>query len=205
MKRLVLPLLLLALACPAQARTLPPGDECAADADFARFRAELLDAVARHDAARLLGMTADDIEFSFGGESGKAAFVATWGLADPHASGLWRELAQVLASGCAREGEEMSSPYWFSRFPDHLDAFDSGLAGPQARLYATPSVEAASVPIAWQVLAEAAVEGGWARVRLEDGRSGHIEAADLLSPIGYRALFARRGGAWRMVAFIAGD
>ena len=56
------------------------------------------------------------------------------------------------------------------------------------------------------MLAEVTIEGdGWGRVRLADGRTGYIESGSVISPIDYRAIFARRDGQWRMVAFIAGD
>lgn len=205
MKRLAL-LAALALPALAEARTLPPRDECAADPDFARFRAELLDIVARHDATRLLAVVADDIRFTFGGGEGRASFAAQWSLADPDASGLWVELAKALASGCARDGETMSAPYIFRRFPDALDAFSAGVAGPAARLYQARSNEGDSVLIPWEILDEVEWNAGtWARVRLSDGRAGFVETEHLLSPIGYRAIFERRDGRWRMTMFIAGD
>ncbi len=193
-------------APPAQARTLPPRDECAADPGFARFRAELLDIAARHDATRLLAIVTDDISFSFGGGEGRADFVEAWHLADPDSSGIWVELARVLVSGCARDGETMVAPYIFRRFPEELDAFAAGVAAPGTLLYRTRSNEGDSTPISWEILEEAAPDGaGWARVRLSDGRTGYIESANLLSAIDYRAIFEKRGGQWRMTAFIAGD
>jgi hypothetical protein len=208
MKRLALLAALALAALPAAlpARTLPPRDECAADPDFARFRAELLDIVARHDATRLLAAIADDIRFTFGGGEGKAAFAAQWSLADPDTSGLWVELARALASGCARDEEAMSAPYIFRRFPDELDAFSAGVAGPAARLYGTASNEGDSALIPWEILEEATTGiPGWVQVRLSDGRTGYVEVENVLSPIGYRAIFERRDGRWRMTMFIAGD
>jgi hypothetical protein len=199
-------LALLALPAAVQARTLPPRDECAADPDFARFRADLLDIVARHDAARLLAVVADDIRFSFGGGEGRANFAAEWSLADPDTSGLWVTLAKALASGCARDEQTMSAPYIFRRFPDELDAYGSGVAGPAARLYRARSNEGESALIPWEILEEATTDsGGWLRVRLSDGRTGYIEEDHVLSPIDYRAIFEKRDGQWRMTMFIAGD
>jgi hypothetical protein len=208
MKRLALlaALVLSALPTAGRARTLPPRDECAADPGFARFRADLLDIVARHDATRLLAIVANDIRFDFGGGEGRRAFAGEWGLADPDRSGLWVELARVLASGCARHGETMTAPYIFLRFPDELDAYSAGVAGPAARLYRARSNEGESVLIPWEILDEVTREaGGWARVRLSDGRAGFVETAHVLNPIDYRAIFEKRDGQWRMTMFIAGD
>jgi hypothetical protein len=209
MKRpaLLAALVLAALPGAVRARTLPPRDECAdADPGFASFRAELLDIVARHDASGLLAIAADDIRFDFGGGEGRRAFSGEWGLAAPDRSAIWVELARVLASGCARDGETMTAPYIFRRFPDELDVFTSGVAGPAARLYQARSDVGESVLIPWEVLAEVEREaGGWARVRLSDGRAGFVETAQLLNPIDYRAIFEKRDGQWRMTMFIAGD
>jgi hypothetical protein len=45
----------------------------------------------------------------------------------------------------------------------------------------------------------------WAGVVLPDGRSGWLPSQDVLSPVGWRAIFARRDGRWLMTAFVAGD
>jgi hypothetical protein len=207
MKRLLPLLALISVAAPLQARTLPPRDECAADAAFAQFRARLLDIVARHDAPGLLALTADDIRFSFGDDGGKQGFSAQWGLDSPDTSGLWPLLAGVLASGCAREAEHFSSPYIFSRFPEELDPFSSGVAGPGARLYRTRTqAETGTTAVDWEILAQVTMENdGWANVHLQDGRTGLLPPGTVLSPIGHRAIFERRDGAWRLAAFVAGD
>lgn len=45
----------------AEARTLPPTDECGRDASFRAFRAGLVRTVSRRDSRRLLAIIADDI------------------------------------------------------------------------------------------------------------------------------------------------
>ena len=195
---------LLSSAAPAQ--TLPPRDECGPE--FAAFRAQLLDIIARRDAARLLEHLDPQIEFSFGGDGpGRDAFAVQWGLATPETSALWTTLAEALLLGCARsENGEVAAPYLFVRFPQQVDVFSGGVARPGARLYSAAGAEEDGVPIAWQVVTETENRGtGWTRVRLADGRSGFIPDEMLLSPIGWRAIFAQRGGRWLMTAFIAGD
>ena len=209
MKRL-LPLLAVGLlgllASSAGAQTLPPVDECGED--FAAFRGQLLDILARRDAAALLEHVDAGIEFSFGGLGpGRDAFAESWGMDEPHTSGLWTELGQVLLLGCAPLGaEEVAAPALFARFPAEIDPFTGGVAEPGAWLYPGPGFEAEGADIAWQIVTESDGEGnGWRRVRLADGRSGYIEEGLLLTPVGYRAIFSRREGRWTLVAFIAGD
>ena len=194
------------VASPAGAQALPPVDECGED--FAAFRAQLLDILARRDAAALLEHVDAGIEFSFGGLGpGRDAFAETWGLGEPRTSGLWAELGRVLLLGCAPlGGDEVAAPYLFARFPAEIDPFMGGVALPGAWLYPGPGFEAEGVDIAWRVVIESDdASNGWRRVRLADGRSGYIEDGLLLTPVDYRAIFARRDRRWRLVAFIAGD
>ncbi len=58
---------------PAQRRLLPV-DEAATQPDFFTFRAQLLTAVARHDAAALMAVVHPNIKCDFGGGEGKAFF-----------------------------------------------------------------------------------------------------------------------------------
>ena len=212
MKRL-LPLLALAVsvafAASLQARSLPPRDECAVDPDLARFRAQLVDVVIRHDTQGLLALVADDVESNVDtapADPGKDGFATAWGLYDADQSSLWDALIRVLAAGCARDGERAAAPYLYFRFPPELDPWRAGVAGPGARLYESEATTASRVGIAWEVLEEAMLnsETGWASVRLSDGRRGFIRREDLWSPIDYRAVFEKSGGQWRMAAFIAG-
>ena len=85
MKHLLLPLLLCAgfVGRPAEARRLSPVDTCASDIGFATFRAALNRAIARRDAAFILSVAADDIQYSFGDTPGRAGFARVWGLAVP--------------------------------------------------------------------------------------------------------------------------
>lgn len=195
-----------ALTPPAGAQTLPPRDECGANAEFARFRADLLDIIVRRDRARLLAILSDDIRFSFGSEVGDHDFAAEWGLATPETSGLWTALANTLVLGCARDDGRMVSPYLFSRMPGGVDPYFSGVARPGARLSAARSDEGEGPLISWAIIEEVADEAdGWSRVRLADGRSGYVESGEVLRTLDYRAIFERRNGRWLMTAFIAGD
>ena len=196
---------------PRWTPVIAPADECAADRDFAAFRARLLDVLARRDALQLREMVAQDVFYSFGGSDGRDAFFAHWGLNEPASSALWTELAGVLMLGCARRGTEMVAPYAFANWPEFNGVGMSFLARPGAGLYERPSVEADPVTtLAWHVVealpqGEGVPESAWRRVRLADGRVGYIRDAELRSDIDYRAIFERRGGRWLLTTFVAGD
>ena len=190
---------------------IAPADECAADRDFADFRARLLDVLARRDVAQLRELVAQDVFYSFGGSDGRDAFFAQWGLNDPAASALWTSLAEVLMLGCARRGAEMVAPYAFANWPEFDGVGMSFLARPGAGLYERPSAESDPVAtLAWHVVedlsqGEGVPESAWRRVRLADGRTGFVRDSELRSDIDFRAIFERRGGRWLLTTFVAGD
>lgn len=201
-----------ASAAASRPLVLPPIDECGADVGFARFRAELLDALARRDVARLRPMVAEDIFYTFGGDAGRDAFFEDWGLdGDPNASGLWTALAETLMLGCARLEGERVAPYAFARWPEFDDVGTSFLARPGAAFYPRPEVDGEPIAIlAWHVVEDAGPEGAtgnslWRRVRLADGRTGYVRETELRVDIDYRASFEQRGDRWLLATFVAGD
>jgi len=101
----VAPLLVMSAAAAAQPMPtrMPPTDYCAQDRSFVAFRNALNGAIARRDAAFILSIAADNIEYSFGDTPGRAGFARAWGLAHPATSPLWRELGAALRLGCARD------------------------------------------------------------------------------------------------------
>src|SRR4051812_16754107 len=103
-------LLLISAGAAALPPRIPPTDQCARDRSFVAFRVALNAAIARRDAAFILAVAADDIEYSFGDSPGKAGFARAWGLAHPATSRLWRELGAALRLGCARDGNGFWAP-----------------------------------------------------------------------------------------------
>jgi len=45
----------------------------------------------------------------------------------------------------------------------------------------------------------------WLGVELLDGLKGFVHRDQTVNPLGYRAVFEKRGGKWTITAFIAGD
>lgn len=188
---------------------LLPVDEAATRPDFFSFRAQLATAVARRDAEALLDAVDEQVRTGFGGDDGRAAFERQW---NPRAadSRLWETLGAVLALGGSFTGEHrFAAPYVYSRWPETLDAFEHvAVTARDVRLRAAPRADAAVVERASFTvleLAGPATDGGWLKVRLPDGRTGYVARALARSPLDYRAIFERREGRWRLVAFVSGD
>jgi len=201
---------LAALAAPKR-RRLPPVDQGTSNPGFRRFRDELLAAVARRDAAYLASILAADVRASFGGDAGLADFLATWrpGAAD---SPVWRALDDALRMGGSFEPDgSFSAPYVYSRFPDDLEAMEHVVAiARDARLLAAPADDAATIARLDHDILKLAQDGlgegeAWIKVYAPSGRVGFVRAADVRSPLGVRAGFARRDGRWKLIYLVGGD
>ena len=204
-----------ALAAPAASALpprVPPTDSCARDRSFVAFRNALLAAIARKDAAFILAAATDDIQFSFGDDPGRAGFARAWGLNRPATSALWRELSAALRLGCARdEAGEFWAPSMSLVGDENMgeDFYAAAVAvGPGAALHSGPSDASRTIaPLRWHVVTAQHDDGEsrWVRVSLVDGREGYVRRALIRSFGDYRAVFAKRGGRWRLTAFVAGD
>lgn len=190
--------------------TLAPADEAASQPDFFAFRARLIAAIARHDAAALMAAVHKDIKWSFGGGEGKASFEANW---RPSArdSRLWETLATVLALGGTFQSPDVFvAPYTFSRWPGHLDSFEHvAVVGGRVRIRRAPDPDApviGSSSFGILPLARPSVDPGesWTAVRI-GGETGYVASRFVRSPIDYRAAFTRQDGAWLMTLLVAGD
>ena len=210
---LAAPLLAMSAAASALPPLMPPTDYCARDRSFVLFRNALNAAIARRDAAFILSIATDDIEYSFGEFPGKAGFARAWGLSRPATSQLWRTLGAALRLGCARDdGDGFWAPSMSVIGNEDMGEDYTLLmvaVAPGATLRAGPSEASRLIArLRWHVITLAAPDDGhgqWARATLVDGRSGYVRPALFRSFGDYRAVFQKRHGRWRMTAFVAGD
>ena len=199
------------LARAAATRRLLPVDEAARQPDFFTFRAQLLTAVARHDAAALMAVVHPNIKCDFGGGQGKAFFEEFWKPGAP-GSEVWAELAAVLALGGTFDTpDSFVAPYVYSRWPQGVDGFEHvAVVGDRVRIRTAPRQDAEPASVSsFEILplARPSVDTpeGWTAVRLEGEKIGFIASRFVRSPIDYRAYFSRTDGRWQMLTFIAGD
>lgn len=192
------------------AKLAPVADESAKDASFARFRAELLAAVARKDARWLLGVLAEDVKVSFGDEHGRASFERHWELQAPERSRVWGVLRKLMELGGTFDAEGgFTAPYTFTRFPQEWDAYEAVVCvRPRVALLDAGRAGARVLRrLEWEILSlvDGMGEGRYLRVKTGDGVEGWVAAAEVRSPLDYRARFVRLEGRWRMVFLVAGD
>jgi hypothetical protein len=196
----------LAAATPAQ---LPPVDRCRDDAGFNQFRSALEDAVTRKDPAALRRLAADDIRVNFGSGGGWDEFAATWGLNQPQATALWKEMQEVMALGCVKtEDGGRVFPGLFEDVGEDADPFELLVVRPGAPLQSEPDKSAPVIRrFDWTSVIALADRGpdGWVRVQAPGGEAGWVETELTISPLDYRLVSELRDGRWQVTAFVAGD
>lgn len=196
---------------------LMPVDEAAKDPSFARFRADLIEALQREDKKALLAVIADHIKVDFGGGEDRAAFIRHWELDGTGAgSPVWSELQRILRLGGTFGAEnQFWAPYVFSKWPESIDAFEHVAAvGPRVFVRDAPDDNAKPIATLDHHIVRIAqgdpMRGGnqsaaMRKVVLPDGREGWVAEDEVRSPIDYRAAFEKRDGKWKMTLLVAGD
>lgn len=197
------------------AQKLLPRDE--ANESFRAFRTQLLDALARKDTTFLYGILAPQIKNSFGGNEGIDGFKRLWEM-DSATTPVWTALTRVLSMGGEQSDDTIFvAPYVFAFWPDSLDSFEHvAVIGSSVKVYENPVPDARALGtvdhsilrlLSWKGLASDGIPADtiWADVRLPNGARGWLRSADIYSPVGWRAMFVRQGGQWRMIFFVAGD
>jgi hypothetical protein len=211
-------LLLHAITGRAQELTLPPADDGAAHATWPRFKAQLIDALVRHDRQFILGIVDRGIR-NTSGIDGVAEFVKLW---EPQSasSPLWVELPKVLFLGgvfVKREGNtvEFCAPYIYYKWPDNAVAGASGaITARETLLKAGPTANSATLSTLsydlvavtdWEVAdADKDNPQKWVKLKHKTGE-GYVPEEHIRSPLEYRACFVNSGSRWRMTALEAGE
>lgn len=191
----------------AELLRLPPPEAVAPEA--ADLHAELQHIIAGRDAAALAALADPAVKLSFGGDHGRETLMG-WAAED----WFWPEWGRITSHPPAIEGEGeggyLAYPWYFAEWPDDLDPFDHMVGGDGAALVERPLEGAAALAdLSFAILpgdVEDAAPDGWRRICVtDDGPCGFVEEARLASPIGWRAVFLKVDGRWRMTAFVAGD
>jgi hypothetical protein len=193
---------------------VPPVDQSDRDASFAAFRRHLLDVIARRDVRALLAAVDPEVRMSARNRpEGRDEFARFWQLSRPAASGVWAVLARVLELGCVEDQHRggFLAPSISARLPAGVNAdWHEIVATADEPLRARPEAGAPVVMMLdWHVVKRvptaAPVPEGWMAVEVPGGPQGFVRKATLHNPLGYRALFQRRGGEWRITILQSGD
>lgn len=216
---LVVGLILLTVSIAiSQERFLMPVDEGTSDATFSVFREKLVTATKAKDAKYIQSVLDPKIVTDFGGGRGIETFLKYWKRLTPQ-SDFWSEFLSVISNGGTFNTDSKSKQFWapyaFSSFPDDLDGFEhAAVIGTNVRLRSAPQAESDIVADLSYNLVKVEFEDpassggkilGWTKIETLGGKKGYVKAEYVRSPTDYRASFKKKGGFWKMTAFVAGD
>lgn len=196
-------------ASAAPATSFPPLETCNRLPGAAQFRAALAQAVRARNVAALVALTAPDVKLDFGEGAGRAELRRR--LAGAEGRKLWSELDRILPLGCAVQERNLVMPSIFAHDFGEIDAFDvMVVTGANVPLRDGPSSTARPLRLlTWSLVEPLSgddFEKPFRRVRVHGGGpTGYIAAPRLRSPLDYRLVVSRRGRAWQIDAFLAGD
>jgi hypothetical protein len=192
---------------------LMPVDEGSNDASFVAYRESLLGAVRKRDRTALLALVDPVIRTSFGGDGGQGDLAKQWKL-DQKNSPIWSELEWILTHGgsftAGAPDPTFWAPYVYSKWPDGEDAFsfvavtDSNVPLLESASAGSKTITQLDHDIVRLVNRPDDASAPW-QVQTNDGKQGYVDARFIRSPIGYRAGFVKKNGAWKMNALVAGD
>jgi hypothetical protein len=196
-------------------------DESSHDPELKIFMEKLTEVAAAKDKNALLNMMTDKIQFSFGAENGKEAFIQQWGLdKNPQQSTVWKELRDVLSHGGSLGDNQLyTAPYIFTKFPEGYDHFQYGaILGRNVILREKPSIDSKTImQLSYEVVEMSGeysentidINGDsyhWVKIRTLDGNAGYVAEKYARNPVDYRiGVQEQADGNWKIVFFIAGD
>ena len=218
--RVVMAAALIAAAAGAAAQDakLLPADEAMSDPSWLRFKAHLLNALAKRDQKFIIGIVDGKIRNTTD-RDGIAEFRKLW---EPHSasSPLWIELPKILFLGgvyVKREKGliEFCGPYIHYKWPDEAPAKATGaIIAKEVLVKSAPSADAATVltlaydlvnVIDWEVADENKDNRQpWVKIQTKAG-VGFVPEEQIRSPLEYRTCFVKSGAGWRMTALEVGE
>ncbi len=185
-----------------------PRDECADVPGAAEFRQQLTKVVGDRDIEGLVALVANDVRLDFGGGEGANLLRTHLMKAD---RSLWDELDELLALGCAKNGQGgITIPWYFEQDFDSIDPMTGMIVkGEDVPLLAEPEAKAQELrKLSWEVVELAdglRPDDRFQKVRLPDKTEGYIATDELRSLIGYRLIASSRNGKWSITSLAAGD
>ena len=197
------------------AKPILPVNQATRDPALAKVIAEMLAAAKAKDWKRLSPHISETIQLDFGGGAGRAEM----GRRLAERAALWDELVWVLEHGgtFVRDGS-FAAPYTFRADTGKLDPFEAGILVAKAKVHAEPREDAAVLAeldrtavkvVDWKYSDKTELpfyrRTDWVQVELADKRKGWLQAKYVRSAVDYRAFIQKRGGAWKLNVFVAGD
>ncbi|GAP98779.1 hypothetical protein NIES2104_53350 [Leptolyngbya sp. NIES-2104] len=202
-------------------------DESVQSPEFVKFLDRTKQAVRDRDAKYIRSIVTPQTKFSFGAQR-------TINYLNPEnpKSSFWTSLEKALALGCSQEASGYSCPTVFQQFQSalkpsstDLDAFSAiVVVGQNVNVRSRPDGNSPAIATltneivkydttTFQNASEQEKSetfrldnpNGWTPVILSGDRRGFVASRYAYSPVGYRVIFGKEGGEWKMQAFVTGD
>jgi hypothetical protein len=197
-----------AMPCGTTPRYVLPRDDGSQRPDFAAFRRQLQEAIARDDRQAILEVVDPTIRLDFGDGGGRDEFARR--MADPELHFL-DELRTILSlGGRLTSPTGFGAPYVTMDFPQDLDGLECAVVtGSGVRVREAPGLDARILTHVSHLIVQWLADDGnhpdWTHVRLPTGTTGYIAARYVRSPAQYRGFFEFKDGRWWMMTFVTGD
>lgn len=199
----------------AKKTKLYPIDEATKDFTFLKFRTKLIHAVNLRDASYLISILAPDVRGDFGSNAGIAEFKLIWH-PERYDSPLWSILKNVLMQGGAFvKNGQFVAPYVASNFPDEYNSYEyAAIGGKHVHLRKLPNIKSEVLSllsydivkiIDWKPVKGKDNQNLWLTIELMNGRKGYVVESSIVSPLGYRIYFEKKGNNWFLKDFVSGD
>lgn len=213
-------------ASPRQPITLV--DESVQSPEFAKFLDRTKQAVRDRDAKYIRSIVTPETRFSFG----KHRSIDALNPDNPN-SPFWTSLEKALSLGCSQEANGYSCPTVFHQFAEAIkkstspetDAFSAiVVVGENINVRSQPNASAPVIATLTNEIVKYDAQTfqnasekdraetlkldspqGWTPIMLRNDKRGYVSSQYAYSPIGYRVLFGKEQGEWKMQAFVTGD
>jgi hypothetical protein len=207
---------------PRQAITLV--DESVQSPEFVKFLDRTKQAVRDRDAKYIRSIVTPETRFSFG----EHRSIDYFNPENPK-SPFWTSLEKTLSLGCSQEAQGYSCPTVFHQFDEAIkksnaetDAFSAiVVVGQNVNVRSQPNATAPVVATLTNEIVKYDTTtfqnasnkdalrlndpNSWTPIVLPNDKRGYVSSRYAYSPIGYRVLFGKEQGEWKMQAFVTGD
>jgi hypothetical protein len=202
----------------------PPTDLATLDAGLAKVRNQILDAYRHRDFERLMPALAPEVNFAFETQSQQEFLKLARAWTPEAARTFWRNVRDALTLGIARDSEDPEYVYApYTAVLEQLKSRDVNtvvITGDNVAVRAAPTATAAVIGRLSFSIVESSGNGvpseanpmiiddekyAWEPIVMPDGKTGWISEKYARARTGFRLLFQRVNGEWKLWAIAEGD
>jgi len=187
------------------------------DPSLIQFLDRLEDAMKTRDKEYIISILSPNIVNSFGGNNGIAEFKSYWDWSS-NSSSFWRIMQRIIemGGGTYKQNGRYILPYVFPDWGDKYDSYEyAAITGTYVNVRDHPSLNQSKVlgqfnydivKVDYEKSHPSMENPEWFFVEAPSGKlKGYVFWKYVWSPIGYRAIFDKINGEWKLAIFLVGD